>query len=619
MAALSMVLAPVSGADPVRQKLDETSQGAPYASGELIVIYKPGAPRRAVEASDDKVAAKTKEKVPEIRTRLLTFPKIKDEKVREVREKALERRKQALERDPTVEAVEYNYLSKPVAAPNDPSFDKQWGLEKIEAPRAWEEARGEGARVAVVDSGIDQNHPDFRGQVAAQKDFINNDPVAEDQNPYSHGTHVAGTVAAVTDNGAGVASTCPDCQLLVAKVYKDRALDFDVADGIVWSADNGAEAINLSLGKPSESRFLKTAIDYASNRGSLVVAAAGNSNNRVKNYPAAYPNVIAVSATNRADEKAGFSTFGDWVDVAAPGDGILSTVRGGYGYSSGTSMASPHVAGLAGILAGEGLPASKIRQRIESTAVDLGPRGKDPYYGHGRINARSALGIPRGPQTSKPALYRSGTFYLKNTLSGGPADNAFDYGGTRRGTTPLMGDWNADGKKTAGVYRSGTFYLKNSNRGGKADSIFSYGKAGDKPVVGDWNGDGRDTVGIVRGGSFYLKNTNRGGRADIRFSYGKADDKPVVGDWDGDGRDSVGIVRGGSFYLKNANRGGRADILFSYGKASDRPVVGDWDGDGKDSVGIVRDGGWYLKNANRGGKADVKFVYSARGATPLVW
>ncbi len=222
------------------------------------------------------------------------------------------------------------------------------------------------------------------------------------------------------------------------------------------------------------------------------------------------------------------------------------------------------------------------------------------------------------PTRAKPALYRSGTFYLKNTLSGGPADNTFDYGGTRRGTVPLMGDWNADGKKTAGIYRSGTFYLKNSNKGGKAEQVFPYGKAGDKPVVGDWNGDGRDTVGIVRGGSFYLKNANRGGRADIRFSYGKASDRPVVGDWDGDGKDSVGIVRGGSFYLKNANRGGRADILFSYGKASDRPVVGDWDGDGKDSVGIVRDGGWYLKNANRGGKADVKFVYGNERYLPLV-
>ena len=617
-----MVLAPVSGADPVEQKLDKSPQGAPYAAGELIVTYKPGAPRRAVEASDNKVAAKTEEKVPEIRIRLLTFPEIKNEASREAREKALERRKEALERDPTVEAVEYNYLRKPVAAPNDPGFEEQWGLKKIEAPRAWDKARGRGARVAVVDSGIVQGHPDFQGKVAAQRDFANNDPVAEDQSERSHGTHVAGTVAAATDNGTGVASSCPDCQLLVAKVYKtDIALDFDIANGIVWSADNRAEAINISLGKPSESRTLKNAVDYARNRGSVVVAAAGNSNNNTKNYPAAYPNVIAVSATNRADRKTGFSSFGDWVDVAAPGDGILSTVRGGYGYSSGTSMASPHVAGLAGILAGEGLPAAEIRQRIESTAVDLGSPGKDPYFGRGRINARKALGVPkaRATQTSKPALYNSGIFNLKNTLSGGRADTAFDYGGARRGTVPVMGDWNGDGTKTPGVYRNGTWYLKNKNSGGKANRVFSYGKPSDKPVVGDWNGDGRDTVGVRRGSQWLLRNANSGGKASIKFSYGKPSDKPVVGDWNGNRRDTVGIRRGGSFYLKNTNRGGGADERFSYGKGSDRPVVGDWDGDGKDSVGIYRRGGWYLKNANEGGRADERFFYSARGATPLVW
>ena len=220
---------------------------------------------------------------------------------------------------------------------------------------------------------------------------------------------------------------------------------------------------------------------------------------------------------------------------------------------------------------------------------------------------------------SRAGIYRSGTFYLKNDLSGGKADTEFRYGGTSRGTVPLMGDWNGDGKKTAGIYRSGTFYLKNANEGGRSDLYFRYGSSSDKPVVGDWDGDGKDTIGVVRGDSFYLKNTNGGGRADIRFSYGRATDKPIFGDWNGDGKDTVGVRRGATFYLKNTNAGGGADERFAYGRSSDKPVAGDWDGDSKDSVGIVRGGGWYLKNANTGGGADVRFSYGDSGYTPLVW
>ena len=229
--------------------------------------------------------------------------------------------------------------------------------------------------------------------------------------------------------------------------------------------------------------------------------------------------------------------------------------------------------------------------------------------------ARQSKTPPR--TNSLPGLYREGTFYLKNSLSGGKANTTFDFGGTRKGTTPLMGDWNGDGRKTAGIYRKGTWYLKNTNGGGKADLSFSYGGRG-TPVVGDWNGDGKDTVGVVQDGVFYLKNSNKGGRADLRFSYGRASDRPVAGDWNGDGRDTVGLARGSGFYLKNANKSGRADIRFSYGKPSDKLVAGDWNSNGKDSVGIVRDGTWYLKNANKGGRADIRFSYGKKSDTPLV-
>ena len=229
-------------------------------------------------------------------------------------------------------------------------------------------------------------------------------------------------------------------------------------------------------------------------------------------------------------------------------------------------------------------------------------------------------GTPRpkpGIGTTKQLTYSSGTWYLKNSLSGGKANTVFRYG--RSGDRPLMGDWNGDGTKTPGLYRNGTFYLKNANKGGKADRVFSYGRRGDRPVVGDWNGDGRDTVGIRRGDQWMLRNANSGGKANLKFNYGKASDRPVVGDWNGDRRDTVGARRGDRWMLRNANSGGRANVVFNYGRGGDKPVVGDWNNNRRDTVGVVRGNRWLLRNSNSGGKANVKFIYGGANHTPLVW
>lgn len=188
----------------------------------------------------------------------------------------------------------------------------------------------------------------------------------------------------------------PNCKLLVAKILDQYGgYDSDVANGIVWSVDRGAKGVNLSLGGEGSSRVLKDAVDYATGKGAVVVASAGNyaeyGNPRI--YPAAYPNVIAVAATDSQDQRAYFSERGNWVDVAAPGVDILSTLPGGrYGKMSGTSMAAPYVSGLSGLLAAQGLTNSQVKSRIESRATDLGPKGKDPYYGYGRINAQASVG-----------------------------------------------------------------------------------------------------------------------------------------------------------------------------------------------------------------------------------
>ena len=176
---------------------------------------------------------------------------------------------------------------------------------------------------------------------------------------------------------------------------------------------------------------------------------------------------------------------------------------------------------------------------------------------------------------------------------------------TLGGDIPVMGDWDGDGADTIGVYRSGTWYLRNSNSGGAPDMAFTWGAPGDVPVVGDWDGDGRDTIGVYRKGVWYLRNTNNSGGVDISFTWGAPTDVPLVGDWNGDGKDTIGVYRDGTWFERNTNSSGGVDALFPWGAATDVPVVGDWDGDGKDTVGVRRGSQFMLRNANTSGGVDV--------------
>jgi thermitase len=204
---------------------------------------------------------------------------------------------------------------------------------------------------------------------------------------------VAGIVAALTNNGMGVAGGCPACRLLIARVLNDKGdtTATRLVDGIDWSVENEADVINLSLAGP-DNAAVERAVNSARANGTVVVAAAGNLGTTTPLYPAAYEKVIAVSATNENDGLASTSSRGNWVDLAAPGTSILSTRKGGgYGVATGTSEAAPFVSALAGLLASEGKTASEIRQRMQSTATDLGAAGDDPKFGHGRINANRAV------------------------------------------------------------------------------------------------------------------------------------------------------------------------------------------------------------------------------------
>ena len=228
---------------------------------------------------------------------------------------------------------------------------RQWAIQKIMAPQAWEVTSGEATVViAVLDTGIDKEHEDLAGKVIAEVNFTDS-PTAKDV--YGHGTHIAGIIAAAADNGVGVDGLAYDCRLMNVKVADDQGR-FDssaAAEGVTWAVEHGANIINMSLVSTELSRDLEKAIDYAWGKGVVVVAAAGNCMGKKTAYPACYANCVAVAATDSNDCVASWSSWGDWVDVAAPGVDIYSTLPGNrYDRKSGTSMAAAHVSGLAGLL-----------------------------------------------------------------------------------------------------------------------------------------------------------------------------------------------------------------------------------------------------------------------------
>ncbi|MFC1893529.1 S8 family peptidase [Chloroflexota bacterium] len=276
--------------------------------------------------------------------------------------------------------------------PNDPFLKEQWALHLIQAPMLWQPAAEEREiMIAVLDTGIDRNHEDLRGKVAAEVNFTDS-PTCHDI--HGHGTHVAGIVAASSNNEIGVAGMAPASHLMNIKVADDKGQcqARAVARGIVWAVDNGASVINISLELKEPSSELENAIDYAWSRGAVITAAAGNDGGELPVYPAYYQNCIAVAATTQDDALAPLSNHGDWVDLAAPGFRIYSTLPDdSYGYKSGTSFAAGYVSGMAAMLFvmlsdsnGNGRLNDEVREAIEAGCQEIGPIG----VSHGRIDAR---------------------------------------------------------------------------------------------------------------------------------------------------------------------------------------------------------------------------------------
>ncbi len=396
----AMLLA-FSGVLLAQQQPPSGGQAGPeeeFVAGEVLVKFEPGAASRTQDEAHRQVGGRVKETIPGIDVKVVGVPAGKE------RESVAR-----YERNPNVRYAELNGVYEAVATgPNDPRVGEQWGFNNasatapntldIDAFEAWRGASTTAwnggttgsatVKIAILDTGINASHPDLSGKVAAGRNFTTaNTTDTSDTN--GHGTHVAGTAGAKTNNGAGVAGTCPGCTLVPVKVLgNDGTGSWSwIANGLRWAADNGARVANMSLGGSSGSSTVRDAVNYAWGKGTVVAAAAGNNGTNAANYPSDYPNTISVGATNKNDNKASFSNYGDKVDIGAPGAGILSTTKdGGYASWNGTSMATPHVAGVAGLVWSKGLcgsSASCVRGKIESKA-DKGKGNLSTYWVEGR-------------------------------------------------------------------------------------------------------------------------------------------------------------------------------------------------------------------------------------------
>jgi type VII secretion-associated serine protease mycosin len=284
-----------------------------------------------------------------------------------------------------------------IATTNDAYRYQQYALNNVSFEDAWHQADGTGVTVAVIDTGVEASHPDLAGQLLSGRDYVGGvDSGWTATDPNGHGTHVSGIIAARSGNGMGISGAAPGVKILPVRVLGADGIGSlaDVAAGIRWAADNGAKVINLSLGATTGDISLETQVTYALGRGVVIVAAAGNDHTNAAFYPASYAGVIAVAATTSDNQRATFSNYGSQIAVSAPGVAITSTYKGGaYEVLSGTSMASPYAAAEAALIvqANPSLAPAGVKDRMQSTARDIGAANFDQYTGYGLIDPSKAL------------------------------------------------------------------------------------------------------------------------------------------------------------------------------------------------------------------------------------
>jgi subtilisin family serine protease len=397
---------PAEGQSPrASEEAPATSSATEMVPGEFLVKFEAGISaderRHVVQAQGGRIFDRN----AALGVEAVEFPALRGK----ADDRAGEAIIRALESNPHVKYAEPNYVYTATYTPNDPSIGNQWAWGKINAYKAWDWSpypRGSSqTKIAIIDTGVRTDHPDFSALLCPlclskfyyPYDFISNDTVPNDEK--GHGTAVAGVAGAVMNNARGGTGLCPSCRLMPIRAGSSAGTftDLNVTKALTYAADRGAQVINLSLGGPAGSTTLKTAVDYAWNKGAFLTCAAGNNGTTAYEYPGAFDHCFAVAATDQNDLRAGFSTYGSWVEAAAPGVGIYTTSRWypEYEVASGTSVAAPHVAGLAGLLVGKGFSNQGIWNRICNTSDRISGTGSS--WSCGRINAERAVDTFHNP------------------------------------------------------------------------------------------------------------------------------------------------------------------------------------------------------------------------------
>jgi len=332
----------------------------------------------------------------------------------------------ALARNPHVKFAEVDTIVSASATTNDPILPQEWQITKIGASTAWNTSTGAGIVVAVLDSGVQSNHPDLQANLVPGWNIYNNNNLTNDVN--GHGTAVAGTIAAVGNDGIGVAGVAYRAKIMPVRI-SDSACNTTlslIASGLTWAADHGADIANISYSNLYKSSTVISAANYLRNKGGETVVSANN--NAINEGSANTTSMITVSATDQNDNLASFSSWGPMVDVAAPGVTVQTTLwNSGYGWGTGTSFSTPVVAGTVALImsANPALTPDQIENVLFTTATNLGAAGYDYYFGWGRVNAAAAV-VAAVSTTAQPADTAPPTVAIASPT-----------GGTVSGTIPV--------------------------------------------------------------------------------------------------------------------------------------------------------------------------------------
>jgi thermitase len=369
-----------------------------YAKGRLLVQARPGLSDKMLDRLLKSHGGKRRSHVRQLNLHVIELP----ENASEIEIAKL------LRRNPYLKSAEIDMAFPPGLIPNDPYYANAWHLPRIGGPSAWDASTGAGVTIAILDSGVDAAHPDLAAQLVPGWNMYDNN--ADTRDVYGHGTKVAGAAAAAGSNGAGVAGVAWRARIMPMRVTDASgwAYSSTLSQAIIWAADRGARVANVSFGGAAGSSAVQSAAQYMRSKGGVVVVAAGNSGLAEGYVQSSALTVASASDTN--DAWASFSSYGPFVDVAAPGVGIWSTTSGGgYGGVSGTSFAAPVTAGVYALMiaANPTLPPQTLDSLLFSTAADLGTTGYDNYFGNGRIDAARAVNAARqavGTDTSGPTV-----------------------------------------------------------------------------------------------------------------------------------------------------------------------------------------------------------------------